>query len=279
MHGNTKRPPNLSVVLVEQLFSRLLKRFGPQRWWPAETDWEMMVGAILTQNTSWTNVEKALAALKQSKTLSVQAIATMPRRRLERLIRPSGYFRQKAKRLQLLAREMRKAPAFFRQLCGERRPLTPRVSPNPSWGIRSTLSRYRERGRPTAGSAAGEGIQALRQRLLSLHGIGPETADSILLYAGRYPVFVVDAYTRRMGQRIGLFKTDDYNKIQSFFQQALKQRSAQLARHLATVSTYNEFHALIVALAKNICTSRQPTCPECPVSAVCAFAKATRSPH
>src|SRR5438270_12620166 len=95
---------------ARNLYKRLFRHFGPQHWWPARTAWEMMVGAILTQNTAWTNVEKALTALKQAKALSVKAIATMPRRRLERLIRPAGYFRQKAKRLQAFAREMRKDP-------------------------------------------------------------------------------------------------------------------------------------------------------------------------
>lgn len=267
MHGNTAMAqPSLDGFMgVFQLFSRLLEHFGPQSWWPAETPWEMMVGAILTQNTAWTNVEKALFALQQAKALSVPAIARMPRRRLERLIRPSGYFRQKAKRLQLFAREMKRNPAFFRELCGKGRALAPCVRAG-----RSPLSRgMRERASRTEGTGAGEGIRALRQRLLSLHGIGPETADSILLYAGGYPIFVVDAYTRRFGQRMGLFQTDAYQEIQNFFEGSLPRKAL----------VYNEFHALIVALAKNVCTSRSPKCPACPVSTLCVFSEANQSPR
>src|SRR5438552_121465 len=153
---------------ILSLYKRLYAHYGPQHWWPAGTAWEMMVGAILTQNTAWTNVEKALAALKRARALSASAIARMPRRRLERLVRPSGYFRQKAHRLQLFARAMVKDPAFIRD----------------------------------------------RARLLAQYGIGPETADSILLYAAHRPFFVVDAYTRRLGHRLGWFQTDDYHKVQ-----------------------------------------------------------------
>ncbi len=231
MRANTKKRPDLSSLLVKPLFTRLLEHFGPQNWWPAQSAWEMMVGAILVQNTAWTNVEKALTALKKTNALSVAKIASMPRRRLEQLIRPSGYFRQKAKRLQMFAREMQKDPEFFREL------QTPSGDPS-----------------------------VLRQRLLSLHGIGPETADSILLYAGGYPVFVVDAYTRRLGHRMDLFKSDDYHEVQRLFENSLPRRAA----------LYNEYHALIVALAKRVCTSRAPKCPECPVSTLCAFAKAAR---
>ena len=103
-------PPSISKARVQSLYKRLHQHFGPQHWWPAESSWEMMVGAILTQNTAWTNVEKAIASLKSSQTLSIYSIATLPRRRLEQLIRPSGYFRQKARRLRLLARAVLKDP-------------------------------------------------------------------------------------------------------------------------------------------------------------------------
>lgn len=183
-----------------------------------------MVGAILTQNTSWANVEKAIDALKNAQALSVRAIARMPRRHLERLIRPSGYFRQKAKRLQLFAREMEKHPFLARK----------------------------------SGS-----LKDLRTRLLSLHGIGPETADSMLLYAGGYPVFVVDAYTRRIGQRIGLFQHDAYEQIRSYFEGHLPRK----------VRLYNEFHALLVRLAKEVCTKRRPKCQLCPVRLTCRYGR------
>ena len=208
-------PANTSKARVRSLYSRLYRHYGPQHWWPAKTAWEMMVGAILTQNTAWSNVEKAIASLKQSRSLSIRAVATMPRRRLEKLIRPSGYFRQKAERLQQFARVLLKDPDLF---CS-------------------------------------------RERLLAQRGIGPETADSILLYAAQQPVFVVDAYTRRIGQRMGLFRTDDYSEIQAYFYRCLPRDTA----------LYNEFHALIVRLAKELCASRNPACSACPVKTGCMF--------
>jgi endonuclease-3 related protein len=182
----------------------------------------MMVGAILTQNTSWTNVEKAISALKSSRSLTARAIAAMPRRRLEKLIRPSGYFRQKAERLQRFARALIQDPNLFKS----------------------------------------------RERLLAQHGIGPETADAILLYAAHRPVFVVDAYTRRIGRRVGLFRTDDYDEIQRYFQ----LRAATGGRpYNETVRLYNEFHALLVRLAKEVCTKSDPMCGRCPIRKNCEY--------
>jgi endonuclease-3 related protein len=212
-------------TLLLRLYNRLLKHFGPQHWWPADHAWEMMVGAILTQNTAWTNVEKALKSLKQSKSLSIPKIATMPSRRLESLIRSSGYFRQKAERLQRLARYLEDNPLFYKQLTGQKA---------------ATL-------------------MELRAQLLAMNGIGPETVDSILLYAGAHPIFVVDAYTRRIGQRYGLFKTEDYHEVQAYFEEALPKKSA----------LYNEFHALIVHLAKDFCRKHDPLCGLCPLGAEC----------
>ncbi len=208
-----------NTVKVLTLYKRLFKHFGPQHWWPADGPWEMMVGAILTQNTAWSNVEKAIALLKKSRALSVRSIARLPRRRLERLIRSSGYFRQKAGRLQGFARALIREPLLFKS----------------------------------------------RERLLAQNGIGPETADSILLYAAQRPVFVVDAYTRRIGQRIGLFKTDDYHAVQNYFAQALPRRTA----------LYNEFHALLVMLAKHFCTKQRPHCAACPVRTDCSHGRRT----
>ena len=254
---------------MRRLYSLLYRHFGPQHWWPAGSAWEMMVGAILTQNTAWANVEKAIAALKQAQALSANAIAQMPRRRLERLIRPSGYFRQKAERLQEFAREMIRDRKFYRVLCGNAG-ADLRVRPQSS----------------ISGRHGGLPLQEMREQLLSFHGIGPETADSILLYAARQPVFVVDAYTRRIGQRLGLFKTNDYDQIQHIFESALRPsplpspltegRGTRAARgegsrHL--VKLYNEFHALIVRLAKEICTKRDPRCSICPVKPDCAYGR------
>lgn len=164
-------PKRIASTPVHSLYKTLYKRYGPQHWWPAKTRWEMMVGALLTQNTSWTNVEMAIRALRKAKSLTPEAIQHMPLRTLQKFIRPSGYFRQKAVRLKHLAKVYRRVPAIIKD----------------------------------------------RERLLALPGIGPETADSILLYAGRQPAFVVDAYTpdwpadglvsrQRLSSGAGLFR-------------------------------------------------------------------------
>jgi endonuclease-3 related protein len=240
-------PVNIGKTRVLSLYKRLFHHYGHQHWWPARTAWEMMVGAILTQNTAWTNVEKAISALKSSRSLSVRVVATMPRKRLEKLIRPSGYFRQKAERLQGFANVMVRDWAFYRNLTGRAH------TANDLRCLRA-IGNCRSAG-------SGAPLHLLRNRLLSLRGIGPETADSILLYAARKPVFVVDAYTRRIGQRLGLFKTDDYHDVQAFFQNRLPRDPA----------LYNEFHALLVRLAKEICTKRNPRCTMCPVKKGCLY--------
>ncbi len=206
---------------VLSLFKRLLRSYGPQAWWPADTPWEMMVGAILTQNTSWSNVEKAIASLKSAKALSATEIARLSSRRLEKLIRSSGYFRQKAKQLKGFARAYLADPSLVQH----------------------------------------------RERLLAQQGIGLETADSILLYAAKRPVFVVDAYTRRIGQRLGWFTTDDYDEVQAFFHDRLPRR----------VRLYNEYHALIVRHAKGYCTKRHPRCDRCPVRGSCDYHRRKRT--
>jgi endonuclease-3 related protein len=214
-------PASIDKARVLSLYKRLHKHYGPQHWWPASSSWEMMVGAILTQNTAWTNVEKAITALKNSQSLSIRTMARLPQKRLESLIRPSGYFRQKAHRLKLLAQAMQKDPSLAES----------------------------------------------RERLLAQHGIGHETADSILLYASGQPIFVVDAYTRRLGHRLGWFKTDDYHEVQQFFHDRLPRDTA----------LYNEFHALIVRLSKEICQSRHPKCGICPVKSQCPYGKGRTS--
>jgi len=198
----------------------LAGKLGPQHWWPAETPFEVIVGAILTQNTSWKNVEAAIANLKREKLLSPIAMERVSVRRLERLIRSSGYFRQKAKKLKAFVR-------FLRLEYG---------------GALKRMFRT-----PTA---------ELREKLLGVHGIGPETADSILLYAARKEVFVVDAYTKRILSRHGWTEEDvDYEEMRSLVEDNLPR----------DVSLYNEFHAQFVQVGKNWCRPRDPRCSECPL--------------
>lgn len=201
-------------------FHTLSQALGPMHWWPARTRFEVIVGAILTQNTAWTNVERAITELRRARLLSPKAIEEVSLRRLARLIRSSGYFRQKAKKLKAFVH-------FLRE------------------DFDGSLNRMFRT--PTA---------ELRERLLSVHGIGRETADSILLYAGEHPVFVVDAYTHRILGRHGI--TDgkpDYEAVRALFEIGLP-REAPL---------YNEFHALLVNVGKNWCRPREPRCGDCPL--------------
>jgi endonuclease III related protein len=203
-----------------KIYNALYARFGPQRWWPGKTPFEVMVGAILTQNTSWGNVEKAIAVLKKKKLLTPAALSRLPRRELATLIRPSGYYNIKALRLEAFVE-------FF-------------------------LSAYA--GRPSA--MARENDAVLRQRLLAVNGIGEETADSILLYALNKPVFVVDAYTRRIFSRHRLCPGDStYAGLQAIFMNGLKRDRI----------LFNEYHALIVRLGKEYCRKERPRCEQCPL--------------
>lgn len=242
---------------VRQYYQTLYHSWGAQHWWPAETRFEVIVGAYLTQNTAWTNVELALTNLRRADTLSIEGIREVPLRRLERLIRSSGYFRQKAKRLKTFVGFLHdKYHGSLDQLFSQ----------------------------PT---------DKLREELLSLNGVGPETADSILLYAGNHPVFVVDAYTRRILDRHGILpEKADYEKIRELFQSALApvvQEQAQMppdlkprleagirraahppsamstAARTALVQVYNEMHGLIVGVGKNYCKKRKPACDDCPL--------------
>jgi len=212
---------------LRALYRKLYAHFGPQRWWPARTPFEVAVGAVLTQNTNWGNVERAIANLRAAGGLSARAMRALPLRRLERLIRPAGYFRVKAKRLRALL-------DWLLYECG---------------GRLGAL-----KSRPTA---------ELRAGLLSVSGVGPETADSILLYALDRPVFVIDAYTRRVLARHGLAAGDeDYEVLRALFESALPRR----------VALYNEYHALLVAVGKHFCGTR-PRCEGCPLE---GFAPAPR---
>ena len=203
------------------VYRRLHAAHGPQHWWPGDSAFEIMVGAVLTQNTAWTNVEKAIANLRAAKALSPEAIVAAPQRRLAAWLKPSGYFNIKATRLH----------AFC------------------AWLIRKGGTKRIAR-LPTA---------VLRAELLQVHGIGPETADDILLYAFNRPVFVIDAYTRRIFQRLGLIRGDEnYEPLRQWFETALT----------ADALLFNEYHALIVAHAKDVCRKR-PRCGACKIGSLC----------
>ena len=199
----------------KSVYQLLREQHGEQEWWPGDSAFEIMIGAILTQNTAWTNVEKALANLKQADALSLPGILDLPRDSLAELIRPSGYYNQKAKRLQ----------GFCAWL-------------NDQGGIEALQAR------DTLG---------LRKELLSIKGIGPETADDILLYALDRPVFVVDAYTRRIFSRLELIGGNEkYDELRLLLQSELQ----------GDTRLYNEYHALIVVHGKDVCR-KSPLCDEC----------------
>jgi len=205
---------------VRRAYKKLYAAFGPQHWWPADEPFEVIVGAILTQNTSWVNVEKALKNLKAAGVLKPRALLKMPEARLASLIRPAGYYNIKAGRLKSFL------GFFFGSYAGEIRKL---------------------RRSSTAG---------LRKELLSVKGIGPETADSILLYALGKPVFVVDAYTRRILMRHGFAAAENtYDKVQAYFMRRLKH----------SPKLFNEYHALLVRLGKDFCRKSDPVCRTCPL--------------
>ena len=191
-----------------ELYHRLYKAYGPQYWWPAETPFEVMVGAVLTQNTAWNNVEKAINNLKAADKLALLPMTRMSERRLAELIRPAGYFNVKSRRLKAMCMWLKTGGGLARL------------------GKLST--------------------DALRAALLSVHGIGPETADDILLYAFDRPVFVIDAYTRRLLLSLELISGgEDYEQLRTAFESVLEPEAA----------LYNEYHALIVRHAKERCSN------------------------
>ncbi len=207
------------------IYRALLDHFGFQHWWPGETRFEVVVGALLTQNCAWSNVEKAIKNLKAAGVLSLQAIRRLPRENLEVLIRPSGYFRQKAEHLVRLL-------DFLAHDLG--------------WDGVSPLEC--ETGR-------------LRNKLLELSGIGPETADSILCYGFDRHVFVVDAYTKRMIARIPIAIGNDYEKIRVLFERAIANEYGN------ALDIFKDFHAQIVMLGKHYCKKNSARCRECPLAA------------
>lgn len=210
--------------LLLTMYDAMLKELGPSAWWPASSPLEVAVGAVLTQNTSWTNVEKALALLKSEGLLhNGEAMLKAPREILEACIRPSGFFRLKTDRLRALL-------LFLDEQCGFD---FTKLGPDSSWTMSS-----------------------LREELLRIKGIGPETADSILLYAIEYPTFVIDAYTRRIFSRHGLVPEDVwYDELQAFFMDVLEP----------DVHLFNEYHALLVRVAKDFCVKGKPRCEQCPL--------------
>ena len=207
-------------VSLRRFYRALLRRFGPQHWWPGETPFEVVVGAILTQNTAWANVEKAIANLERAGALTIESMEALREPDLAELIRPSGYYRQKAKKLK----------AFLAYLRRRHRGSLERMFRLPT--------------------------RQLRRELLSIHGIGEETADSILLYGGAHPIFVVDAYTRRILERHEMIPAGaSHQQIQQLFHQKV----------LPNAPVYNEFHALLVETGKRHCLKSAPRCAGCPL--------------
>lgn len=212
------------VILVKkrllQIYNRLYSEFGPQNWWPADSSIEVIIGAILTQSTSWKNVEKAVQNMKKKGLMTPEALYKAEEQSLAEIIRPSGYYNMKAKKLKAFVNFL------FNRFSGD-------------------LDEMFKT--PTA---------LLRKELLSIYGIGEETADSILLYAGNLPVFVVDAYTRRIFSRLGFFGEETtYAQIQRLFMDNLPPDPY----------LFNEYHALIVALGKDYCRKTKPNCSGCPL--------------
>lgn len=231
---------------IRKYYETLCAAWGPQHWWPARTRFEVIVGAYLTQNTSWKNVEAALRNLRSANALSLRAIREIPVSELEALIRPAGYFRQKAARLKTF--------------------------------VDFADARY-------GGSLShmfAQPTKKIREELLQLNGVGPETADSILLYAGQHEIFVVDAYARRILDRHGIASENAaYEEIRSLFERALSVPMAAVdpvqllpshepspvssRKRSPVAQVYNDMHGLMVAVGKRFCLKSKPHCEACPL--------------
>ncbi len=217
----SKKNKNYKKVLTE-MYHLLCKAFGPQRWWPGETPFEIAVGAILTQNTNWGNVEKAINNLKKQKSLNAKTLHNMADKKLALLIRPAGYYNIKTKRL------------------------------------KNFLDFFTNHYKGSIEKMKTEDKEALREKLLNINGIGPETADSILLYALEKPIFVIDAYTKRVLKRHNVVSEKaDYYELQEIFHKNLPQDT----------TLFNEFHALFVKLGKDFCRTK-PRCEACPLKGI-----------
>lgn len=211
--------------MLLEIYHCLLERYGPQHWWPAEDPFEVIVGAILTQSAAWVNVEQALSNLKAARALSPAGLRYLTLNRLAELIRPCGYYNAKAIKLK----------AFMERL-----------------GLRHD---------DDLGQLFDLDVDGLRRELLSIHGVGEETADSIILYAAKKPVFVIDAYTRRIMRRLGLApESDSYGAFQALFAENLPQEEG----------LFNEYHALLVRHAKEVCR-KAPRCQVCCLRSLCPY--------
>jgi endonuclease-3 related protein len=214
-----------STITIPAAYRKLYTAYGRQHWWPGDSRFEIMVGAVLTQNTAWTNVERAIGNLRRARALTPEAIARAAPKRLAAWLKPSGYFNVKAQRLKAMCRWL--------------------------------LARGGVRG------LARLSTHDLRAALIAVHGIGPETADDIVLYAFGRPVFVIDAYTRRIFARLGIIRGDEgYETLRHLFERTLG----------ADASVFNEYHALIVRHGKDVCRAR-PRCAGCCLAGVCPSAK------
>jgi endonuclease III related protein len=220
-----KKKSQYMATMLMDIYYRLHQRFGDQYWWPGETPFEIIIGAILTQSTSWKNVEKAIANLKQEHLLSCRALWEIEEKRLAELIRSSGYYNAKAKK------------------------------------VKSFVQFLHDRYQCRLNKMFATPVSELRIELLAVHGIGEETADSILLYAGNKPVFVIDAYTKRIFSRLGIIKPRiKYQEVQQLFM-----------HHLPTdAKLFNEYHALLVAFGKSQCAKR-PNCLSCFLKDICNY--------
>lgn len=207
-------------AIIRSMYDTLLEALGPSHWWPGDTPFEVAVGAVLTQNTNWGNVEKAIGNLKAANVLEPRLLYELPLDEMAELIRPAGYFNIKANRLHNLLQFIKDETDFDLE----------------------SLKRY--------------SVDDLRPKILGVNGIGPETADAILLYALELPVFVIDAYTARLVQRHGLgYEGIDYHELQAIFMDALPEN----------VAVYNEYHALIVRVGKEWCKKKAGLCDSCPL--------------
>lgn len=207
--------------MLREAYEKLLSAFGPQHWWPGESPFEVLVGAVLVQNTAWRNVERAIDNLRDAGLMEPHKLYALPESELAELIRPAGYYQVKARRLRNL--------------------------------LRFVVEQYDG----SLDAMFSVGVSTLREELLGVNGIGPETADAILLYAGGLPTFVVDAYTHRVLARHGWIGYEaDYHEIKDHFEASLPQDAA----------LYNEYHALLVRVGKDFCRKTGPKCEACPLA-------------
>jgi endonuclease-3 related protein len=210
----------MSTKLME-MYERMLTKFGPQHWWPGDSPLEIMVGAVLVQNTSWRNVEHAINNLREAGVMEPRALYNVPPTELAELIRPAGYYQLKTKRLRNL--------------------------------LRFIVEQYGG----SLDAMFNTGVASLREQLLEINGIGPETADAILLYGGGLPTFVVDTYAHRILARHGWLDYDaTYDDIKDYFESTLPNDAA----------LYNEYHALLVRVGKDYCKRSAPNCEACPLA-------------